>query len=450
MSRLVFFATHTRVFSVKVRLPNGEKVTWDDITIACPGCGSTYIVCNGKPKQNKGHVQGLRCEACGKQFKFHTCPSFVAKLQAMLKDACEEAITGGAKQHTLAQKWGVSDATMSKVVRSLKGMLAKTNRVVALLDAKVTTTLISMDEAVVTIGGKKMWLILARNGDGKTLAFALSKSRSKVALRAVFDQAEALMEHPTEILLTDGLKAYQGVARDLNRPMIHAIHIHKPPYTRLVVRRISYDADKTHREELTFATKTDILVRRGKREIRYVVTNKYVGPPRKRGRKKGQKKARQSKRSLRASNKAPRSKKKKRGPKYGLGTLHTRGKKAYVKVDPYRRTVKGSGLVPPEVVTAVQALQAQFGQKHVVNNISEWGISQFRRGVPLTGPQTTDGIEAGSSVFFRVKNGSPLEVPPELARHFSPKLALKGIFSPVFFQSSVIQPEFEMHLKEEA
>ncbi len=48
--------------------------------------------------------------------------------------------------------------------------------------------------------------------------------------------------------------------------------------------------------------------------------------------------------------------------------------------------------------------------------------------VPLTGPQTADGLEVGASIFFRVKNGAPLELPPDLARIFSPQLALRGIF----------------------
>lgn len=431
---------------VKIRLSNGEKVSWDNIEVACPRCGSSYIVCNGNPKRNKGRVQGLRCEACGKQFKLHTCPSFVSKLEAMLRDACEEAIAGGAKQCTLAKKWGVSDATMSKVISSLKGMLAKTNRAVSLLEAKVKTTLVSMDEAFLTVGGKKMCLIVARNGDGKTLAFALSKRRSKEAIRAVFDQAEAQMERPAEILLTDGLGAYQGMARDLKRPIIHAIHIHKPPFTRLVVRRISYDCDGTHRLEITAATQTNILTRQGKREVHYIVTKKYVGPPRKRGRKKGQK---NTKLPVPPAKKGLTREPQKRGPKYGLGTLHKRGTKAYLKVDPYRLTIKGIGRVPPELVQVFQSLQAQLGRKHVVNNISEYGISQFRRGVPLTGPRTAEGLEVGASIFFRVKNGAPLEVPPDLARKFSPQLALRGIFSPVLVQSSTIQPEFAMRLKEE-
>ncbi len=142
----------------------------------------------------------------------------MAKLEAMLRDACEEAIAGGAKQCTLAKKRGVSDATMSKAISSLKGMLARTNRAVSLLEAKVKTTLVSMDEVLLTVGSKKMCLIVACKGDGKTLAFALSKGRSKVAIHAVFDQAAAQMERPADVLLTDGLGAYQGVARDLNAP----------------------------------------------------------------------------------------------------------------------------------------------------------------------------------------------------------------------------------------
>ena len=441
MSRPVYFNQHKRTFSIKIRLPNREKVSWDNIKIACPRCGSTYCVCNGHAQRKGGKVQGLRCENCGKQFKFHTSKNFVAKLEALLRDACEEAVAGGACQGTLARKWGMSDTTMSKIVRSLKALLVQSNRAVALLDAKVKTTLVSMDEAFFTVGGKRMLLIVARNGEGKTLAFAISKTRSKDALKKVFDQAESQMESPTEILLTDGLNAYQGMARDLKRPVMHAIHIHKPPFNRLVVRHITYE--ENHRVELTAAMKTNILVKRRKREVRYIVTKKYIGPPRKRGRKKGQSPRRRKPPALPSA-----GGKKKRGPKYGLGTLHRRGKKAYVKVDPSRRTVRGVGNVPLELVQVIKSLQDEFGKKHVVNNISEYGISQFRRGVPLSGPQSVEGLEARSSIFFHVKNGGVLEVPPEITRHFSPRLALRSILSTAQVLSGNSQLSLTMQIKE--
>ncbi|HMF31074.1 MAG TPA: hypothetical protein VKK79_06655, partial [Candidatus Lokiarchaeia archaeon] len=80
MSRPVYFNQHKRTFSIKIRLPNREKVSWDNIEIACPRCGSTHCVCNGHAQRKGGKVQGLRCENCGKQFKFHTSKNFVAKL----------------------------------------------------------------------------------------------------------------------------------------------------------------------------------------------------------------------------------------------------------------------------------------------------------------------------------------------------------------------------------
>ena len=152
------------------------------------------------------------------------------------------------------------------------------------------------------------------------------------------------MERPAEILLTDGLGAYQGMARDLKRPIIHAIHIHKPPFTRLVVRRISYDGDGTHRLEITAATKTNILTRQGKREVHYIVTKKYVGPPRKRGRKKGQKK---TKLPVPPVKNGLTREPKKRGPKYGLGTLHKRGRRRISRWTLIGSQSRESGGCPP-------------------------------------------------------------------------------------------------------
>ncbi|MHA1732251.1 MAG: DDE-type integrase/transposase/recombinase [Promethearchaeota archaeon] len=286
----------SRTVALVLELPDGERVTWEGIQIACPDCHGTYVTCNGKPKLKSGEVQNLKCETCGRQFKFHSSAYFQEKLEALLWDVCVEVVQDGAKQGTIARKWGFSDATMSKIVSVLKTELTKNFQVVPLLDARVNTTLVSMDEAFIRIGGKNYVIIIARNNEGKTLAFSVSERRAEEDLRAVFDAAEAQMTGPTEILLSDGLNAYQGLARNLKRDIIHAIHFHKPPYGRLVVRDIKYDGN--YREELTVATKTDILTRRGKREVRYTTSRRYVGPPRQRGRKKGRK------------NKKPRSKKK--------------------------------------------------------------------------------------------------------------------------------------------
>ena len=432
-----------RTVALVLELPNGERVTWDNIPISCAECHGTYITFNGMAKRKTGEVQNLKCEKCKSQFKIHTSLHFQEKLELMLWDACVEAVQDGAKQKTIARKWGFSDSTMSKIVSILKEELSQIHELAPLLDEKVDASLISMDEAFITVGGKKRVIIIARDNEGKTLAFSVSERRAEEDLRAVFDAAEAQMESPARVLLSDGLNAYQGMARNLKRDIIHAIHIHKPPYTRLIVRSIKYDGH--HREELTVATKTNILTRRGKREVRYVKSKKYVGPPRKRGRKKGTKIKKKK-----AKKRAPSPQNKKRGPKHGLSTLHKRGAKGYIKVDPYRQTIRGANTLPPELVPTFQELQAIFGRDHIVNNFSEYGISQFRRLVPFSGKQTVEGLEARLSLFFRVKNGQDFQMPPGLARRFRPRLVPRAVFLPFCTISGGSFGNLEMLIKEVA
>ncbi|MHA1732252.1 MAG: hypothetical protein ACTSU5_09920 [Promethearchaeota archaeon] len=75
-------------------------------------------------------------------------------------------------------------------------------------------------------------------------------------------------------------------------------------------------------------------------------------------------------------------------------------------------------------------MQATFGRDHIVNNYSEYGISQVRRLVPFSGKQSVEGLVARLSVFFRVKNGASFSMPPGIVKRFRPRVVVRGVFSP--------------------
>ncbi|MHA1697082.1 MAG: hypothetical protein ACTSUG_17665, partial [Candidatus Helarchaeota archaeon] len=73
----------------------------------------------------------------------------------------------------------------------------------------------------------------------------------------VINRAIALSPSPSEILVTDGLSQYIGIAQDFGLDIIHIHHMHKLPFGRIIISTIQHTPTKIIRTDI--ATYTNIL-----------------------------------------------------------------------------------------------------------------------------------------------------------------------------------------------
>ena len=118
--------------------------------------------------------------------------------------------------------------------------------------------------------------------------------------------------------------------------------------------------------------------------------------PKKKGRRKGTKNGQGKKTKI----KTP---KKTRGRK-GVHRVFTKGKRGYVKIDPYRKTVIIKGSVPKTVGAALEQGMYLFSRKYIQNNIPENINSVIQSHVNLSGPKTAHSLEERLRSFIIVRN----------------------------------------------
>ena len=79
-----------------------------------------------------------------------------------------------------------------------------------------------LDEMVVKVGGKRMWLWRAVDDEGEVLDVLLQKRRNKGAAMKLLRKLLKNTELHPETITTDGLTSYRAALRDLGRRLISA------------------------------------------------------------------------------------------------------------------------------------------------------------------------------------------------------------------------------------
>ena len=113
------------------------------------------------------------------------------------------------------------------------------------------------------------------------------------------------------------------------------------------------------------------------------------------------------------------------------------GTRGYVKVDPYRTTLKFSKNIDPKIVATLTELFELFVQKTIQNNVGEGSNSVLQSLLKLCGPKTILSVENKIRGFIIIRNNPELlskvqidrnvrgnfitneVVPPELAQLMS-------------------------------
>ncbi len=175
--------------------------------VTCKFCGSTDVVFNGRRKG----TQYFLCKRCGRGFVDNKAVprgrfpiDIVARaLYNYYAGMSLNAICEGIRQSTSEP---VSDTTVYN-------WLAKYTRM-ALNEADKYQPQVGkkwvMDETVVTLSGKKYWLITAIDSDTRyLLGTKLSTNRNRKDIQAVLEEATAKTGTIPDVVLTDGWGGYR-------------------------------------------------------------------------------------------------------------------------------------------------------------------------------------------------------------------------------------------------
>ena len=385
---------------------SGCQIPLLKIKMRCPLCGSPHVSTNGTRKRKNGRVEAFICKnpACKngtrktpKQFVTSTSFEFKEFVRRKLKPLYEDLLIDGAKFKTIAKKYKISVSCVSNLRKELVKVLENHQKRDSLVGVPQSDKAIAMDETFLKIEGKTIYVIIATGLQSrKTLGLKVSATRKETDLREVFNEAERNTKRTIAIVTSDAWGATIAMVRNLGRAITHVVHKHKKPFDKAVIKRHEYTA--TERITTDIGVKVDVVKRRAKREGYYLETRTSLAPSplKKRGRPKG---------SKTALKKTPVKKddKKKRGKK-GLFKVFEKGKKFYVKVDPYQKTLKVNKSLPAAVTAGLTDALTLFALKSIQNNVAENITFVLRTVLGFSGPKSIESIEQRIRAFLYVRN----------------------------------------------
>lgn len=386
--------------SISVQSEFGARCAIDHFLLICPECNSTNVAPYGTRERKGTRVDNFQCHnpdcpsqkrKTARQFTVVTSGVIQRLVNRDVEAMVRELYLEGAKGKSVASQHGVSEAFVSFLRDEVAHAIERGFERDALVEAPTDDTGVSIDETFFKIGQKSVYAIIVRGYKSrKVLGLAVSTSRKELDLRAAFDEAQKNTRERIVVITCDAWGATRATARDLGYSLTVIVHKHKKPYKKAVILRIEYEDNE--RVTTKIGVKTDVFTRQKTREFHYIQRRETLNPPtRPRGRPRG------SRTRGRAKKKRP---KKKPGRKK-LFDVFEIGKRGYVKVDPYRKTVKFAKSVLPPVKQGVQDAFRLFVGKNIQNNLAETINSVLQAIISLKGPHSLESLEKRiRGVFF--------------------------------------------------
>ena len=405
------------------------------IQIKCPLCGGWMISTNGtRPRRGK-RVEAFICRNSNckngdhktpKQFILTSSYEFKKLIFNKLKRLYEDLLKDGAKSKTIAKKYNVSPSQISALRAAFIEALDKLEGLDNLVKVAQPDTTICMDETFLKIEGTPIYIIIATGYQThKILGLKVSKTRKEEDMREVFDEAENNTEQPISNVISDGWGSTQTMTKNLGKNITHVIHKHKKPYKKVIIRHYFYT--KTHRITLELGIKNDIFKKKGRRVFYYTVRKTPLTPPplKKRGRPKG---------STNKPKKKNKSVKKQMPGRKGLFSVFSKGKRGYVAVDPYRKTLRVSKSMDPKILEVLQEILRLFARLKIQNNVAENSNSVIQLLLKLCGPKTETSVEEKIRAFVMVRNQPELLVKVRIERNIRGNFIIDSLISPELAQ----------------
>ena len=405
-----------------------QRFLFATIMIMCPICQSTLIGTYGTKMRKYDRVEIFQCKnSCcpfrknhqyGKQFSVTKSYRFKQEIWLSLTDLYIDLVADGAKNKTIAKKYHISDASISLLRKELEDAIQTHHGLDRLVKIPHPDRVIAIDETFLKIEGKSIYIIIATGyTTHKTLGIKVSKTRKAKDIREVFNEAERNTKEPIIAASIDAWGASQKMAKNLNREFTLIIHKHKKPYDKAVIRHFTYT--DTERKITDIGVKVDVFKRRGVRVYYYQVRKETLlqKPPNPVGRPKGVKKRKRKKKS---------KIKKKKGRK-GLFQVFAKGKKNYMKIDPYRKTLKFSKGCLGTVAAALNIVIDVFARITIQNNLAENINSVLQSIIRLKGPKSIETVENRLRATLIARNDSSILQNLRIRRNMHGKFVLNNV-----------------------
>ncbi len=419
--------------SIEALTESGVRIPLGKVQVRCPCCGSFQIGEYGTHARKESRVETFQCKnpRC-KHLQGHTTPKqFVLTSSAQFKELIaeklasffEDLVLDGAKQKTLAKKYGISEAQVSALRTELERTLDGLESLECLVESLQPDRAIAIDETFLKIERKSIYVILATGyRTHNVLGLKVSETRSESDLREVFDEADRNTTLPLSVITSDALNATQAMVKNLNREIVQVIHPHKRPFKRVIIRHYRYEG--TDRITTTIGLKADFFMKRRKRQFRHLESRIDLLPKkkRKRGRPKGSKNKKE---------KPPHISKKKRGRK-GLLTVFNKGTISYAAIDPYRDTLKVGKKTSSSVAAALNETLKLFSLMSIQNNLAEHKNSLLRSALRLSGPKTINSVERRIRALFKIRNNPELLNEIVISRNIQGDFLINNISLPYY------------------
>ena len=411
------------IFAVMV---NGLQIPLFKIKIKCPDCKSWMVGTNGTKKSGNKRVESFICKnpACleerikrkrkkARQFIVTTSYKYKKLIHSKLKELYYDLLKDGAKNTTIAKKYGVSPSQISALRTEIETAIENHQTLDSLVDMPQPDRAIAIDETFLRIEDKPIYIIIATGYESrKTLGIKVSPTRKEKDMREVFAEAEKNTKYTIAIVTSDAWGSTIAMVKNLGREIIHVIHKHKKPFDKAVIKLHEYT--DTERITIDIGVKKDFTKKRGKREGYHMTTRTPLNPPpsKKRGRPKGSK------------NKRKRNPPKKnvKQDKRGVFKVFDKGKRFYAKIDPYRKTVKISKDLPASLKTALAEVLNLFALMSIQNNLSENKNSILQSKMRLRGPKTVESAER------RIRATEIVQNQPEILEEIQISRNVRGSF----------------------
>jgi len=390
---------------IEAQSKSGACFSLGMIQLLCPACGSSKVGPYGTHGRKNTRVETFQCKnrkclhlknhKTSKQFVLTTSYQFNELIFSKLKALYEDLLKDGAKNKTIAKKYGISESQVSALRTEIESALDKLNGLDTLVLALQPDMAVAIDETFLKIEGTSIYVIMATGYTShKILGIKVSKSRSEEDIREVFDEADGNTEHDISTISSDALNATQAMAKNLNREIVHVIHPHKKPFKKAIIRHYSYENNE--RITTTIGVKSNFFKKRGKRQFRYMEARTDLNPKikKKHGRPKGSK-------TKKRHNK-PRTKKN-RGRK-GFYTVFEKGAIGYAIIDPYRDKLKIGKKLSRPVGAGLNATLKLFPLMSIQNNLAENINSILRAIIRLRGPKTIESVERRIRATLKIRN----------------------------------------------
>ena len=398
--------------TVKLILTCGTTQYPIEEKIRCPNDDNPdqmhHIIKNGKDGHHKDRPQRYYCTLCKRAFYAHTSQT-VTKLDPTFKDVLTEYLQNGRISiKILAARLQITKSHAFQIIADLmKRIDEKVEEKQSFLEKCRNSNTLVVDETFLRIHHKTWYLTVVITGDKEIMGYHLGKDRKEETLKPLLDECAARLNRDFELLITDGLPAYKGIAKhwvlEHHLHLIHVRHIHQPDFHQIYLDY--YEPLLSGYQCYSTIFRNDILVQGGA-FILPIKMKREDYPTGQRGRKPGGKN--RSKEEIALEKQAKLAHAKPRGrPKGKRNPLAGSEPHVFIfhKEAGYVEPIWESS---PSMGVALNLLQAQFAGKYITSNLIEQEFSALKELLCFRGRRSAERWDLLLKCYYELRDNPQL------------------------------------------